>query len=63
MGDERAGILVLGILGDMADLIAGLHEAFAEEAWVADIRMAVTERAGLSEAHSPQIDPRPHLAA
>jgi hypothetical protein len=63
MGDKRAGFSAIAILGDLADLIASLDRAFAEEAWVANLRMVATERAELSEPHSPQIDPRLHLAA
>jgi hypothetical protein len=32
MGDKRAGFSVIGILGDMADLIVSLDRPFAEEA-------------------------------
>jgi hypothetical protein len=32
MGDKRAGFRAIRILGDMADLIANLDRAFAEEA-------------------------------
>jgi len=39
MGHKRAGFSAIGILGDMADHIASLDGAFAEEAWVSNFRM------------------------
>jgi hypothetical protein len=63
MGHKRAGFSAIGILGDMADHIASLDGAFAEEAWVSNFRMVATERPRLSKTHSPQIDRRLHLGA
>jgi hypothetical protein len=63
VGDERGGSLVLGILRDMADLIACLDRAFAEEAWPATLGMAGAERSGLFKPQSPQANLRTHLAA
>src|ERR1039458_1346745 len=63
MGDERDGILVLGILRDVAGLIARLDWAYAEEAWLADFRVVGAERPGGFESQSPQVGPRRHLAA
>ncbi len=63
MGHKRAGFSAIGILGDMADLIASLDWPFAEEAWVPNRRMVATEGAELSKPHSPQIDRRLHLGA
>jgi hypothetical protein len=63
MGDERGGSLVLGILRDVADLIAGLDRAFAEEAWPAKLGMAGAERPGVFKSQAPQVALRTHLAA
>jgi hypothetical protein len=57
MGGERCGFSVIGILGDMADLIARLDRVFIEEATVANLGMVAPKRAELSESHSPQVDP------
>jgi hypothetical protein len=63
VGDEHGGSLVLGILRDMADRIAGLDREFAEEAWQDTFRMAGAERPGFFKSQSPQVILRPHLAA
>ena len=63
MGDERGGSLVLGILRDVADLIAGLDRALAEEARQAKLGMASAKVPGFFKSQSPQVSIRPHLAA
>ena len=52
MGGECGGSLVLGIQRDMADLIACLDRAFAEEAWPATLGMAGAERSGVFKVPS-----------
>jgi hypothetical protein len=47
----------------MADRIADLDRAFAEEAWQATFRMASAKRPGFFKSQSPQVILRPHLAA
>jgi hypothetical protein len=63
MGDERSGFLVLRVLRDMAGLIARLDRAFAEEACLANFRVADAEQPGFVESQSSQVDLGLHLAA
>jgi hypothetical protein len=63
MGGEQGGSLVLGILRDMADLIASLDRLFAKEASQATLGMAGAERPGFFKPQSPQVNLRTHLAA
>jgi hypothetical protein len=57
---DEPGRFSLGALRDLADLIADLDRVLTNQAWLADLKMAKTNRPGLAKTQSPKVIPTFH---